>query len=89
MAHRLLDGAHRQVWLVSQQRPLLGVIAEHLHGRGELATGGVGAGHQDAERQHPQLAGVEAVAGVLDANEFGEQVIGQAAAAGAATMSSM
>ncbi len=39
-------------------------------------------GDQDAERQHAQLAGVEAVALVLDADEFGEQIVGQAVTPG-------
>ncbi len=44
----------------------------------ELATGGVGSGHQNAEGQHAQLAGIEAVARIFDADELGEQIVGQA-----------
>jgi len=53
MTHRLLDGMHREVRLLSEKSPLLGVIAEHLHRRGELAACRIGARHQNAECQHP------------------------------------
>ena len=70
MPHGLLDGTHREIGLVSQQCPLFGMLAQHLHRRGQLTAGGVGAGDQDAERQHAELAGIEPVTAVLDPDQF-------------------
>ena len=67
--------------MLSQQRPLVGVIAEHLHRGGELVSSGVRAGNQQTHDQHAQLVGVEPVAFVFGADQLGDQIVGQRAAA--------
>jgi hypothetical protein len=42
-----------------------------------LASGGVGSGDQDRERQHPQLGGGQAITAVLDPDQVGQQVVGE------------
>ena len=77
VAHGLLDGVHGQVGIVSQQLPLLGMLAQHLHRSGHLVAGGVGARQQQTAGEHPQFGGVEAIPVVLGVDKVGDQIIGQ------------
>ena len=77
VAHHLFDGVGREFGALRQQRPLVGVVAEHLHRGGQLVTGGIGAGHQQCRGQHQQLVVAQAVAVHLGAHHVGEQVVGQ------------
>ena len=52
MAHELLDCLRCEFGMLSQEGPLLGVVAQILHGGGQLIAGGVGACHQQAFREH-------------------------------------
>ena len=69
-----------QLGMLGQQGPLVGVIAQHLHRGGELVAGGVGAGHQQAAREHEQFVVGEAVAVVFGADQLGDQVVGEVVA---------
>ena len=61
----------------AQERPLVGVITEHLHRGGELVSSGVRAGNEQTHDQHAQLVGVEVIAIVFGADQLGDQVVGQ------------
>ena len=63
--------------MIGEQLPLIGVIAEGVQRPGELVAGGVGAGHQQARHQHAQFFEAEAIAAVLNANQLGDQIVGQ------------
>ncbi len=52
VAHELLDCLRRELGMLSQQGPLLRVIAQILHGCGQLIASGIGAGHQQAFCEH-------------------------------------
>ena len=52
MAHELLDGLRCELGMLSQEGPLLGVVAQDLHGGGQLIAGGVGACHQQDFCEH-------------------------------------
>ena len=77
VAHGLLDGAGRQLGVLGQQRPLVGMVDEDVDGCGELVAGGVGARQQQSGGEHAQFVGVEAVAVVLGPDEVGQQIVGQ------------
>src|SRR6202042_2752200 len=76
-----LDRIGGQLRVLGQERPLVGVITEHLHRGGELVSSGVGAGNQQTHDQHAQLVGVEPIAVVFGADQIGDQVVGQGVAA--------
>ena len=80
MAHELLDGLRRELGMLGQQRPLVGVVAELLHGGGHLIAGGVGACDQQAFGEHAELVGGESIAVVFGADQLGDQVVGQVVA---------
>ena len=77
VSHGFLDRIGGQLGVLGQQRPLVGVIAEHLHRGGELVSSGVRAGNQQTHDQHAQLVGVEPIAIVFGADQLGDQVVGQ------------
>ena len=77
MAHRLFDRVGRQFGMLRQQRPLVGMVDEHIDGPGQLVAGGVGAREQQAARQHAQFGGVEPIAFVLCADQIGQQIVGR------------
>ena len=51
------------------------MLAEELHGRGELVAGRVGARAQHRAREHSQLGPREPVAFVLGLHELGHEVV--------------
>ena len=63
--------------MLLEQLPLVGVLAEHLHGGGHLVSGGVRSRQQQATGEHPQFGGIEPIPVVLGANEVGEQIVSQ------------
>ena len=87
VAHGLLHGVGCQFGMFGQQRPLVGMIAEDLHGGAQLIAGGVGSGAEQRGGEHEQFVVGQAVTVVLGANQVGKQVVGQpvpAPSAGAA-----
>ena len=79
--HGLFDGAVGQVGMCTQQGPLVGMLAQHLYRGGDLVAGGVGAGRQQAGREHSQFVGTEPVTVLLGADEVREEIVGEVVAA--------
>ena len=67
--------------MLGQQRPLVRVLGQHLHGGGQLIAGGVGTGVEQDGDEVDQLVVGEPVAVVFGANELGDQVVAERPAA--------
>ena len=81
--HDLLDGGLAQLGTLGEQRPLVGVADEGLHGQAELVAGGVVAAEDQQHQPVAQLLVAQravAVAGGVD--QRGDEVVPRAAPAG-------
>lgn len=77
VTHQLVNCVDGQLRALGEQRPLVGVVGQHLHRRGELVAGGVGAGAEQRRAQHEQFVVGEPVTIVFGSDELRDQVVGQ------------
>ena len=65
MTDQFLNSLRREFGMLGEQRPLVGVRAQHLYGCGQLIAGGVGSGVEQDRDEADQLVVGEPVAVVL------------------------
>jgi DNA-binding CsgD family transcriptional regulator len=79
VAHELLDCLRCELGMLSKEGPLFGVVAQILHGGGQLIAGGVGACHQQGFREQAlawQGDARAATAAASEALEGGDDELG-------------
>jgi len=59
-----------KLWLVAQLLPLIRVLAEHLHRRGQLVAGRICSRHQKPGHQRAEFVEIEPVAVAFSSNEL-------------------